>query len=116
MVAEATLTMTGATLVPAPGAGPESRGLELRVDALGVTQLGGDPATAWQVPWVACRDVRVRASHGVVLLAVSFGALRYRWEIPYDGIPGGPDAAVAVLRAMGGARPMAPLARVRRRR
>ncbi len=107
----------GATLVPAPGVGPPVGDLELRIDAKGITQLGGTPVTAWQIPWQACRDVRTSHRDGQAVVALSFGALRYRWEIPDEGVDGGGDAVVVALRTFAGARPMVhPLRGARRRR
>jgi len=111
-----TLVITGATLVPAPGVGSPLDGLELRIDSSGITQLGGTPVNAWQIPWAACRDVRVGRVQGWVLLAVSFGALRYRWEIPNDGVPGGPDTVADALGTLVGAKPMVRGVRRARRR
>ena len=102
----APLVATGVTLVPAPGVGPSVGDLELRIDRSGITQLGGTPVTAWQIPWVACRDVRTSRDGGVVVVALSFGALRYRWEIPEGGVPGGGSAVESTLRELAGARPM----------
>jgi hypothetical protein len=112
----APLVVTGATLVPAPGIGPAVGDLELRIDASGITQLGGTPVTAWQIPWVACRDVRTARLRGLVVIALSFGALRYRWEIPDDGVPGGAAVVESTLRALAGARPMVRGVRSTRRR
>ena len=53
---------------------------------------------------------------GWVLLAVSFGALRYRWEIPNDGVPGGPDTVADALGTLVGAKPMVRGVRRARRR
>ena len=106
----------GATLVPAPGVGPPVGGLELRIDREGITQLGGDPVTAWQIPWIACRDVRTSHDGGVAVVALSFGALRYRWEIPDDGVDGGGEAVLSALRAHAGAKPMVRGMRGTRRR
>ena len=53
MADTATVVARGVTFVPAPGVGTPVRDLELRIDAAGVTQLGGDPVTAWQIPWIA---------------------------------------------------------------
>lgn len=103
---ERPLVARGVTLVPAPGLGPAVDGLELRIDASGITQLGGTPQTAWQIPWIACRDVRVEHRGGVVAVALSFGALRYRWELPDNGVEGGGEAVVALLQRHGRARPM----------
>jgi hypothetical protein len=106
----------GATLVPAPGVGSPVGDLELRIDQSGITQLGGDPVTAWQIPWTACRDVRTSHQGGVAVVALSFGALRYRWEIPDEGVDGGGDAVLAALRRHAGARPMVRRVRSARRR
>jgi hypothetical protein len=106
----------GVRLVPAPSVGPPVDELELRIDAAGITQLGGTPVTAWQIPWRACRDVRTSQLNGVVVVALSFGALRYRWELPGDRIDGGPDAVVSALRRRAGARPMVRGLRGARRR
>ena len=85
MAEPSTLVVTGATLVPAPGVGASVSGLELRINRDGITQLGGDPPTAWQIPWGACRDVRTSWHDGIAVIALSFGALRYRWEVPEIG-------------------------------
>jgi hypothetical protein len=114
-VADAVVAL-GATLVPAPGVGPPVGGLELRIDRDGITQLGGEPVTAWQIPWIACRDVRTAHHGGVVVVALSFGALRYRWEIPDEGVVGGGDAVLGALHAYAGARPMVRGIRGARRR
>jgi hypothetical protein len=106
----------GVTLVPAPGVGPPVGGLELRIDREGITQLGGDPVTAWQIPWIACRDVRTSHDGGVAVVALSFGALRYRWEIPDEGVDGGGEAVLGALRAYAGAKPMVRGVRGARRR
>jgi hypothetical protein len=106
----------GATLVPASGVGPPVGDLELRIDASGITQLGGSPLAAWQIPWRACRDVRTSVRAGWVFVALSFGALRYRWELPVDGIDGGATAVETVLRSHAGARPMVRTLRSARRR
>jgi hypothetical protein len=110
------LVAQGVTLVPAPGVGPSVGDLELRIDAAGLTQLGGSPVTAWQIPWRACRDVRTAHRGGVVVIALSFGALRYRWELPEDKIDGGAEAVMAALRRSAGARPMLRGLRGARRR
>jgi len=112
----ATVVARGVTFVPAPGVGTPVRDLELRIDAAGVTQLGGDPVTAWQIPWIACRDVRTSHDAGVAVIALSFGALRYRWEVPDAGVAGGGEAVVAALRRFAGARPMVRGVRGARRR
>jgi hypothetical protein len=111
-----TLVAHGATLVPAPGVGAPVSDLELRIDAGGLTQLGGSPVTAWQIPWVACRDVRTSHARGFAVVALSFGALRYRWEIPDEGVDGGGEAVLAALRAFAGAKPMVRRVRGARRR
>lgn len=103
-------------LVPPPGVGEPVGGLELRIDRSGVTQLGGTPVSAWQIPWFASRDVRVGRSHATVLLALSFGALRYRWELPESGIDGGVEPLLAALRQYAGSRPMLRGVRGARRR
>lgn len=104
-------------LVPAPGVGPPVGDLELRIDDSGITQLGGSPVTAWQIPWRACRDVRTLHRHGLVVIALSFGALRYRWELPDDQIEGGgADRVVDLLQRHAGARPMVRGVRGARRR
>ncbi len=103
-------------LVPPPGVGDPVAGLELRIDRAGVTQLGGTPVSAWQIPWFACRDVRVARRHGSVLVALSFGAQRYRWELPEEGIDGGAEGLLAALRDYAGARPMVRGVRGARRR
>lgn len=105
-----------AVLVPAPGVGAPVGGLELRIDRAGITQLGGEPRSAWQIPWIACRDVRTSHEGGVAVVALSFGALRYRWEIPDDGVEGGGEAVVGALRAFVGAKPMVRGVRGARRR
>jgi hypothetical protein len=105
-----------AVLVPAPGVGSPVGGLELRIDRSGITQLGGEPTTAWQIPWIACRDVRTSHHAGLAVVALSFGALRYRWEIPDDGVEGGGDAVVDALRTFAGAKPMVRGVRRARRR
>jgi hypothetical protein len=105
-----------AVLVPAPGVGAPVGGLELRIDRSGITQLGGEPRTAWQIPWIACRDVRTAHEAGVAVVALSFGALRYRWEIPDDGVDGGGAAVVGALVAFAGAKPMVRGVRGARRR
>jgi len=115
-VAEArSLVARGATLVPAPGVGPPVGDLELRIDRAGITQLGGEPVTAWQIPWIACRDVRTSHVDGVATIALSFGALRYRWEIPDEGVDGGGEAVLSVLRSYVGAKPMVRAVRSARR-
>ena len=111
-----TLVVTGATLVPAPGVGAPMRGLELRINRDGITQLGGDPVTAWQIPWIACRDVRTSFDDGIAVIALSFGALRYRWEVPDKGVEGGGQAVVNTLRDLIGAKPMVRTLRGARRR
>lgn len=112
----ATLVVTGATLVPAPGVGQPVNGLELRITREGITQLGGDPVTAWQIPWVACRDVRTSFHDGIAVIALSFGALRYRWEVPDAGVAGGGERVVTTLRDLIGAKPMVRTLRGARRR
>jgi hypothetical protein len=112
----ATLVAKGVTLVPAPGVGPPVGGLELRIDRDGITQLGGTPYSAWQIPWAACRDVRTSHTHGVAVIALSFGALRYRWELPDDGVQGGGAAVVEMLRSLVSAKPMVRPVRGTRRR
>ncbi len=116
MAEPAMLVATGVTLVPAPGIGPPVGDLELRIDRSGITQLGGTPYSAWQIPWVACRDVRTSHDRGVAVIALSFGALRYRWELPDDGVPGGGEAVVAMLRSLVAAKPMVRTVRGARRR
>jgi hypothetical protein len=111
-----TLVAKGVTLVPAPGVGPPVGDLELRIDRDGITQLGGTPYSAWQIPWAACRDVRTSHAHGVAVIALSFGALRYRWEVPDDGVRGGGAAVVEALRALVGAKAMVRTVRGTRRR
>ena len=111
-----TVVAHGATLVPAPGVGAPVGGLELRIDRQGITQLGGEPVTAWQIPWLACRDVRTAHDGPVAVVALSFGALRYRWEIPDEGVEGGGEAVVGALRAFAGAKPMVRGVRGARRR
>ncbi len=111
-----TLVVTGATLVPAPGVGAPVSGLELRINRDGITQLGGDPLTAWQIPWAACRDVRTSFHDGIAVIALSFGALRYRWEAPDEGVTGGGQAVVTTLRDLIGAKPMVRTLRGARRR
>jgi hypothetical protein len=111
-----TLVATGVTLVPAPGVGSRVGDLELRIDRSGITQLGGTPYTAWQIPWIACRDVRTSHDRGVAVIALSFGALRYRWELPDEGVAGGGEAVIATLRALVGAKPMVRTVRGARRR
>jgi hypothetical protein len=106
----------GATLVPAPGVGTPVGDLELRIDPSGITQLGGEPVTAWQIPWAACRDVRTSHLGGVAVVALSFGALRYRWEIPDEGVDGGGETVLAALRRHAGAKPMVRGVRGARRR
>ena len=106
MADAAPVVARNAVLVPAPGVGAPVGGLELRIDRAGITQLGGEPTNAWQIPWVACRDVRTAHGHGVAVVALSFGALRYRWEIPEAGVSGGADALESMLRDLAGARPM----------
>ncbi|HLK44804.1 MAG TPA: hypothetical protein VKT18_02395 [Acidimicrobiales bacterium] len=110
------LVATKVTLVPAPGVGPQVDDLELRIDRSGITQLGGTPYSAWQIPWVACRDVRTSHDDGVTVIALSFGALRYRWELPDDGVAGGGEAVVRTLQALVGAKPMVRTVRGGRRR
>lgn len=110
------LVARNATLVPAPGVGAPVGGLELRIDREGITQLGGEPVTAWQIPWIACRDVRTTHGRGVAVVALSFGALRYRWEIPDEGVDGGGEAVVGALQAYAGAKPMVRGVRGARRR
>jgi len=115
MAGESTaIVVNGATLVP--GTGDVLYDLELRIDEGGLTQLGGDPVRAWQIPWTACRDVRVGTTATASLIALSFGALRYRWEVPADGIDGGSDRLVEVLRRVAGARAMVRGVRGSRRR
>ena len=116
MADRATVVALGVTFVPAPGVGVPVHGLELRIDAAGLTQLGGSPLSAWQIPWVACRDVRTSHASGVAVIALSFGALRYRWEIPDEGVDGGGEAVVAALRRYAGAKPMVRGVRSARRR
>jgi hypothetical protein len=116
MAEPSTLVLTGATLVPAPGVGTPVSGLELRINRDGITQLGGDPVTAWQIPWAACRDVRTSSRDGIAVIALSFGALRYRWEVPDEGVAGGGQAVVTVLRELIGAKPMVRTLRGARRR
>lgn len=116
MAEQAAIVVTGARLVPSSVVGPPVGDLELRIDRGSITQLGGDPVAAWQIPWTACRDVRVANSRGVVVIALSFGALRYRWELPAAGVPGGPDALVALVRDAAHARPMVRALRGARRR
>jgi hypothetical protein len=111
-----TLVVTGAALITVPSVAAPVGDLELRIDAAGITQLGGEPQSAWQIPWAACRDVRTARSGTVVLLALSLGALRYRWEIPEGGIPGGAPALLDLLQAVADARPMARGLRGARRR
>lgn len=116
MADRASVVARKVTFVPAPGVGVPVRDLELRIDASGVTQLGGDPVTAWQIPWIACRDVRTAHEGGVAVIALSFGALRYRWEVPDDGVVGGGAVVVAALKRFAGARPMIRGVRGARRR
>lgn len=111
-----TVVARGATLVPAPGVGAPVGGLELRIDRSGITQLGGEPLTAWQIPWIACRDVRTSHADGVAIIALSFGALRYRWEIPDEGVDGGGEVVVGALRSYAAAKPMVHGVRGARRR
>ncbi len=112
----AALVVTGAALVAPTRTTLPRDDLELRIDRDGVTQLGTEGTDAWQLPWTACRDVRTGRSRGRVLVALSVGALRFRWEIPEDGIPGGADALEGALRELAGARPMIRGARATRRR
>ncbi len=116
MADAAAVVAHNAVLVPAPGVGPPVGGLELRIDRSGITQLGGEPTTAWQIPWIACRDVRTAHGAGVAGVALRFGALRYRWEIPDEGVDGGGEAVVGALRAFAGAKPMVRGVRGARRR
>jgi hypothetical protein len=102
----AAVVARNAVLVPAPGVGAPVGGLELRIDRSGITQLSGEPVTAWQIPWIACRDVRTAHEAGVSVVALSFGALRYRWEIPDDGVDGGGEAVMGALRSFARAKPM----------
>jgi hypothetical protein len=111
-----TVVARGVTLVPATSVGAPVGGLELRIDRGGITQLGGTPLNAWQIPWLACRDVRTSHEGGRAVLALSFGALRYRWEIPDAGVDGGGEAVLAALREYAGARPMVRGVRGARRR
>jgi len=104
MGADDAIVLRGATLTP--GTGEVLYGLEVRIDRAGLTQLGGEPVTGWQIPWSACRDVRVGVDDGVVTVALSFGALRYRWVAPTEGIAGGGGAVAERLRELAGARPM----------
>lgn len=113
---DAPLVARGVTLIPAPGVGPAVGDLELRIDERGITQLGGTPVTAWQIPWTACRDVRTDHRNGVVAIALSFGALRYRWELPESGVEGGAAAVQVLLARAAGARPMVRGLRSGRRR
>jgi len=53
---------------------------------------------------------------GVAVIALSFGALRYRWEVPDAGVVGGGDAVVTTLRDLIGAKPMVQALRGARRR
>jgi len=108
------MVLHGVTLVPA--AGEVLYDLEVRIDASGLTQLGGEPLTAWQFPWAACRDVRVGASGADAQIALSFGALRYRWEVPAEGIDGGVTRLEKVLHDVAGARAMVRGIRSARRR
>jgi hypothetical protein len=117
MVAEsATIVAHNVTLVPAPGVGPPVGNLELRIDASGITQLGGTPVAAWQIPWRACRDVRTAHHDAIAIVALSFGALRYRWEIPDEGVEGGGEVVLDALVRFAGARPMVRVLRGTRRR
>jgi len=111
-----TLVVTGAALITVPSVTAPVGDLELRIDEAGITQLGGEPQTAWQIPWSACRDVRTARTGTVALVALSLGALRYRWEVPDDGIPGGARALVDLLRVVAGAKPMTRGLRGARRR
>jgi hypothetical protein len=104
------------TLVPAPGVGPPVGNLELRIDVSGITQLGGTPIAAWQIPWRACRDVRTSHRDRTAVIALSFGALRYRWEIPDDGVEGGGAVVLDALARFAGAKPMVRALRGTRRR
>lgn len=113
---DAPLVANGVVLIPAPGVGEPMSDLELRIDRAGITQLGGSPTSAWQIPWVACRDVRVARRNGVLVVALSFGPLRYRWELPEEGIAAGADAVVEALRTYAAARPMLRGVRAPRRR
>ena len=66
---EGAITMTGGRLLGA--AGPLSAGVSvtLRIDSSGLTLVGGDPPTAWQIPFSALREPRCRAHRGMVEVA-----------------------------------------------
>ena len=116
MADRAAVTAVGVTFVPAAGLGEPVGDLELRIDADGMTQLGGTPLTAWQIPWVACRDVRTAHDGDASVIALSFGALRYRWELPDTGVEGGGEVVVAAMRRYAHAKPMIRGVRGARRR
>ncbi len=83
------------TFVP----GAPSAPVTLLVDDAGLTQLAGEPAVAWQVPWTELSHLSlVRFARGVALFATVDG-VRYAWRTSRADAY---DELVALVAAHGG--------------
>ena len=79
--------------------GAPSSPVTLLMDDAGLTQLAGDPAVAWQVPWSELGHLAlVRFAHGVAFFATVDG-VRYAWRTTRASAY---DELVAVVEAHGG--------------
>ena len=73
---------------PADGSGEVTEGIELYLDDVGITQRGGNPPQALQLPWSELHGLRClgpRRGRGPELLAV-LGPVAMSWELPEDAL------------------------------
>lgn len=83
---------------PADGSGEVTHGLELYLDDVGITQRGGEPPQALQLPWAELHGLRcmpARRGRGPEILAV-LGPVAMAFEVPAGQLG---DAEVAELDA-----------------
>ena len=68
-VPEVDLTLTGGRLLGPAGPLPAGAAISLRIDESGLTFVGGDPPTAWQIPYSAVGEPRCRRHRDAIEIA-----------------------------------------------
>lgn len=112
------LVLSGGRVAAAVGPLPASAEVELRVDEAGISLVGGEPRTAWQIPFAALGEPRAQEAAGELLVVAWVAGGRLEASFPLGGLG---DASADELdqllarrsgRRQGAARPRRPRARV----
>ena len=73
----------------------------LLFDEAGITQLAGEPAVAWQIPWSEVTNLRLAQRRSTVRIVAVIAGVLYRWRRDAALVPGSFDELRSVLEAHG---------------